>query len=728
MAIEDPASICFELESALDSRPLTVSPHTPVAEVIATLGKAQSSCNLPGLGLSLNTVLMIQARAKAIWITENNALLGQFTEADALEAIATDRGNITTPIQDVMKPVSMTYSLTPEPDPFATLQTLRQNQLQQLPVVDAKGRLLGVITPEGLRGLFHVDELLKHIAVGQTMQHRPPVARADESVQALAQRLVNQPIDVLALHNTPEETTPVGLFLTRDIIQLQQLGLDLDQIKARACMQQAPLVISQGESALQAHWIMQQHQVQRFLVEDDSGQILGTVSPTSFLYTLDLEQLRATHREIADSVQLFMGQKSSGSVADGKGKEALDVLKQQLEASRLLSAMALHIRRSLNVQTILQTAVNDVRQFLQCDRVLIYQFAPDMSGTVVVESLAEGWPPALNSTVRDTCFGQDYAEAYVAGRTQVVDDIYTAGLSQCHIDILVLFDVRASLVVPIIQENNLWGLLCAYQCVQPRHWHSFEVDLLNQLATHVAIAIQQSELYQQSQAEILERQRIEQQLKASLKEKESLLKEIHHRVKNNLQIISSVLRLQSDFIKDETILSLFRDSQNRIRSMALIHEKLYKSKDLLRIHMDDYIHDLTAGLFPAYGTRSGDLDLQIEAKGCYLNIDTAIPCGLIIHELVSNSLKHAFPEPQPEGNRISVTLQTAGNDLQYNLTVSDNGIGFPGTINFRETETLGLELVCVFTEQLDGSIDLAINGGTSFTVTFTEQSSPDEDS
>jgi two-component sensor histidine kinase/CBS domain-containing protein len=727
MSAQDSATVCLELESALDSRPLVLAADTPVVEAIATLAKAQGSCNLPGLELSLDTVLAIQARAGAVWIVDQDRLVGQFTEADALREIVAGRGKATTPIQAVMKPVSLTYALTPDADPFDTLEVLRQNHLQQLPVVDGRGKLLGVVTPERLRGMLYLDQLLKEKTVGQTMQHYLLGVASNESVQTVAEQLLNQPTDVIVLWDELADTTPVGLLLTRDVLQLHRLGVELSQIEARFVMQQPPLAIPKDESALVAHWTMQQRQVQRFLVEDETGQIQGTVSPTSFLYTLDLDYMVNAHLEVARSVQYFVAHQGGHTTPHPQEEGEFDLLRQQLECSRLLSTMALHIRQSLNIETILQTAVNEVRQFLGCDRVLIYQFAPDMSGTVVVESLAEGWPPALNSTVKDTCFGQDYAEAYKSGRTQVVDDIYTAGLSQCHIDILVLFDVRASLVVPILQDNDLWGLLCAYHCSAPRHWRSYEVDLLNQLATHVAIAIQQSELYQQSRAELQERQRIEQQLKASLKEKESLLKEIHHRVKNNLQIISSVLRLQSDFIKDEAILSLFNDSQNRIRSMALIHEKLYKSKDLLRVPMEDYIHDLTAGLLPSYRSRIGDVDLQIEAEEVYLNIDTAIPCGLIIHELVSNSLKHAFLQDQTEGQYVKVSLQPDQNGLQYLLTVSDNGIGFPEEINFRETDTLGLELVCVFTEQLDGSINLTPQGGTTFTVAFHEQSSPEED-
>jgi two-component sensor histidine kinase len=357
---------------------------------------------------------------------------------------------------------------------------------------------------------------------------------------------------------------------------------------------------------------------------------------------------------------------------------------------------------------------------LKTERVLIYRFNPDWSGRVVVEAVGEGWQPALGSTTQDTCFGQNYAQAYKEGRTLVADDIYTAGFSQCHIDILVLFDVRASLVVPILQGNHLWGLLCAYHCSEPRHWRSFEVELLKQLATHMAIAIQQSELYQQLQNELAERKKAEAQLKISLREKESLLKEIHHRVKNNLQVISSVLRLQSDYVKDAQVLELFKDSQNRIRSMALIHEKLYQSSDLSRINLSEYLTELTGNLMRSYTSGAVPIRLKITSGDVWLNIDTAIPCGLIINELVSNSLKHAFPQPQ-ETNEIEIKIQQTDAE-QFTLTVRDNGIGFPETLDFRNTESLGLELVCIFTEQLGGRIELDRSNGTAFTLTFSEMS------
>jgi len=217
--------------------------------------------------------------------------------------------------------------------------------------------------------------------------------------------------------------------------------------------------------------------------------------------------------------------------------------------------------------------------------------------------------------------------------------------------------------------------------------------------------------------DITERKRAEEQIKASLKEKEVLLKEIHHRVKNNLQIISSLLHLQSRYIKDKQDLKAFKDSQNRVRSMALVHEKLYQSQDLARIDLAEYIRNLTTDLFRSYGVKSATIKLKINVGEVLLGIDTAIPCGLIINELVSNSLKHAFPAGR-EGE-ICIDLHS-DNDDKFVLIVRDNGVGFPKDLDFRNTESFGLRLVRTLTDQLEGNIELDSNGGTTFKITFPE--------
>jgi len=205
----------------------------------------------------------------------------------------------------------------------------------------------------------------------------------------------------------------------------------------------------------------------------------------------------------------------------------------------------------------------------------------------------------------------------------------------------------------------------------------------------------------------------------SLREKEVLLREIHHRVKNNMQVISSLLDMQSEYIKSEHYIEMFRESRNRIKSMALIHEKLYRTWDLTNIDLNDYINDLADNLFTAYGLDSAGIVLKVKAGTVSLKIDTAIPCGLIINELISNSLKYAFAGR--EKGEIAITLHPAGEN-GVELVVADNGNGLPEGLDFRNTETLGLQLVTSLAEhQLQGRVEMNRTNGTEFRITFKER-------
>jgi PAS domain S-box-containing protein len=214
--------------------------------------------------------------------------------------------------------------------------------------------------------------------------------------------------------------------------------------------------------------------------------------------------------------------------------------------------------------------------------------------------------------------------------------------------------------------------------------------------------------------DITERKQAEEQIKASLIEKEVLLKEVHHRVKNNMQIISSLLNLQSRHIKEEQALKIFKNSQNRVKSMSLIHERLYQSKDLARINFAEYARGLGIHLFNSYGISSKTIKFHTNIKNVFLDINTAIPCGLIINELVSNSLKHAFPDGKKGEIKIAMHPLN-GNEIE--LIVSDNGIGIPKEVDIKKTESLGLHLVTILAEeQLHGKIKLDRAKGTSYQI------------
>lgn len=225
-----------------------------------------------------------------------------------------------------------------------------------------------------------------------------------------------------------------------------------------------------------------------------------------------------------------------------------------------------------------------------------------------------------------------------------------------------------------------------------------------------------SQINQRLLGEIAERKLVEEALNKSIKEKDVLLKEIHHRVKNNLQIVSSLLSLQSQYVNEPGSVELFKESQSRIISMALIHEKLYQTGDLTRINLSEYANELIGDLFRSYSVNTHLVKYQIESKNILLDINTAIPCGLIINELVTNSIKHAFPDNRSGEIKIDIQCQD-GNCI---LKIADNGIGFPDDLDINDVKTLGLQLVTSLTKQLDGTIKLDREGGTCFTIKFNE--------
>ena len=207
---------------------------------------------------------------------------------------------------------------------------------------------------------------------------------------------------------------------------------------------------------------------------------------------------------------------------------------------------------------------------------------------------------------------------------------------------------------------------------------------------------------------------------------ETRIKEIHHRIKNNLQVISSLLSLQAEKFSDKETLEAFRESQNRVVSMSLIHEELYKGKNMETLDFAVYLRKLTSELLRSYSIGNENVSLKLDIEPIYMEMDTAVPLGIIVNELVSNSLKHAFPEEKEGEIRISLfgpeNYEIEGEkDLHFTLSIADNGKGFPENIDFRNTSSLGLQLVNILVEQIEGSIELKRDKGTEFNITFTKE-------
>lgn len=216
--------------------------------------------------------------------------------------------------------------------------------------------------------------------------------------------------------------------------------------------------------------------------------------------------------------------------------------------------------------------------------------------------------------------------------------------------------------------------------------------------------------------DISTRKKAEQKIKKSLREKEVLLREIHHRVKNNMQIISSLINLQSLRVKDKKTAKVLQSSQNRIKSMAIIHEKLYQSKDFTNVDLREYVKSLTNHLLTTFGVDRRKIRFHTDIKDIYLDINKAIPCGLIINELLTNSIKHAFPDGK--SGEIKIAIRNHGNQKKE-LFVSDNGRGMPENTDIENTDSLGLTLIKILAEeQLQGSLHLEKTKGTRFKIIF----------
>ncbi len=215
--------------------------------------------------------------------------------------------------------------------------------------------------------------------------------------------------------------------------------------------------------------------------------------------------------------------------------------------------------------------------------------------------------------------------------------------------------------------------------------------------------------------DITEKIKANERIQQSLQEKEVLLKEVHHRVKNNLQVISSILNLQSSYVKDQNTLNILKESQNRIKSMAFIHESLYQTKDFSSINFSEYIVNLSQKLIHTYSNSYVEIKLNLDVQTIFLNLDLAIPSGLIINEIVSNAIKYAFSDNDAE-NTIAIKVHTEGENLK--LIIEDNGVGLPEHIDFRNTESLGLQLVITLVDQLNGNIQIDNTNGTKYTIIF----------
>jgi len=271
---------------------------------------------------------------------------------------------------------------------------------------------------------------------------------------------------------------------------------------------------------------------------------------------------------------------------------------------------------------------------------------------------------------------------------------------------------RSLICIPLKTDQAAFGSLniCS---IKANGFQENEMLLLEDLASDISCGIHSFQIQE-------ERDRALQTIRSSLREKEAMLREIHHRVRNNFQVVISLLRMQARATGDQAFRAMAIDCEQRIMALAFIHEDLYTSHDLGSIHCQSYFKRISKQLLRAY--YQNNVDIHIDAHDMSLSINEAIPCGQIFHELISNALKYAFPNARKGIVRMSMA-QTAGN---IEWTIEDDGVGLPAGFDFHTHGRMGLELVTLLTEQLGGSIELVRNGGTRWTISFPNSPSKTE--
>jgi PAS domain S-box-containing protein len=422
--------------------------------------------------------------------------------------------------------------------------------------------------------------------------------------------------------------------------------------------------------------------------------------------------LRAPRGSLLGVVLVFRDITERKRAEATRARLAAEVERRRRE-TEMLADLAQNLSASLDLDTVLQRVVAGAQELCASERAILMLREPDSD--VLTARYTVGAPQMAYAGLRIESGKGMGGQVLRTARPWRTDHYATdPRFSKEYLAGAWASGNISVLAVPILTGTRVDGVF--YVSNPP--FHSFtdrDEELLVRLATHAAIAIQNAQLYRQAQEELAQRRQAEAQLTASLREKEVLLKEVHHRVKNNLQIVSSLLELQSDALDDAALLAQFRDSQDRIRSMALVHETLYQSQELARLDLARYIHTLSAQLVQSYNIDPQRISVRIQVDPIVLDMDQAIPCGLILNELLSNAFKYAFPQNRTGEVHVELHADTA---QQAALVVRDNGIGFPDEIDFRHTESLGLQLVAMLTEQLQGTIALERADGTTFTLTF----------
>ncbi|MGF1589311.1 MAG: CBS domain-containing protein [Pleurocapsa sp.] len=505
----------ISLEQAVETELLAVSPETPLEEVIELMSQNWTNSCLLTAEDSIRGAIITPVVHSCVLAIANSQIQGIFTEQALTSLIASGRNIKGLTLGEVMSRNVITLTSTGSQDIFTLLSLFRRYPIRCLPIVDQNHHLLGLVTQGSLRRALRSTDLLKLRTVREVMS-RAIHALPNASVLEVAQLMSDYQVSSIPIVDNNDLQIPLGIITAKDIVQFKLLELNLAEIPARVVMS-TPLFLTQADDSLwEVQQQMNQYLVRRIVVTGEQGELLGIVTQGDLLRAINLSDLRAAW-SILQNRNLELTER-----VESQARE----LKERSQKEQLVAQIALRIRQSLDLKFILQTTVEEVRQLIEADRVLIYRFESDLSGIVSTEAVSNPQWSILERLIKDSCFEQAWIKPYQQGHIFAVADVHQANLSPCHVEFLENLQVKANVAIPILltelntEADRLWGLLIVHQCDSIRNWQESELELLQLLTTQVAIAIQQGEIYQQAQIELEQRKQAE----ASLRERETQLR------------------------------------------------------------------------------------------------------------------------------------------------------------------------------------------------------------
>ncbi|NEQ40910.1 MAG: response regulator [Okeania sp. SIO3I5] len=493
-----------DLKYAIIRNPLIVNPNTTVKDAITLMNKERSLGSSGQVRATQEKDRHQGARSSCVLVVEENRVVGILTERDVVRLGAKKQPLDCLLMSQIMKSVVITLRESDLTDLFSAINLFKQHHIRHLPILDDQKRIVGLLTHDSLRQVCQQNDLLQLPLVREVMNSEVVCATPETSVLVIAQLMTEHRISSVVIvepgcTTTQPQQIPVGMLTERDLVKFQALDLNLENCTAEAVMSKPILAIKPERSLWNVQQLMEEQNIRRLVVTGEQGELLGIITQTNVLQAINPPEVhnlmevleKQVVRLEAERVKLLEDRTAE---LEGLLDDRTAVLKAKVEQEKLLMTVTEQIRSSLDLQNILDTAVQEFRLLLQCHRAIVYQFRPEFSDIVVAESIAEGERSLLDSELADCWVTPEWMDQYRLGKIRVVNDLYKSDLTPEK-----LSDIRAVLVVPIIVEEQLWGLMLASH----RHtytWTRDGIDLVQRLSVHIAIAIQQAKAYQQMRA------------------------------------------------------------------------------------------------------------------------------------------------------------------------------------------------------------------------------------